>query len=325
MSTTLTPQATLCPKCKTELAVPTVSLGQHVICAACRHRFLPPWLVGVGRVSHKAVASFLLAIASLVAIFLTGIPAVVLGVLALSDIRRSKGHLTGNRLAICGVIFGAVLSVLYIPVWIALVIPLVQMFQHRGDIVSAAELIDSERLENGLTMLIRPDGGTKNVALVVLYSIGGDHDPEGQSGLAHLVEHVYVTAAAGDQPAQTADEFMQRYPDGWNAQTGDQFTVIAGVFPKERLDAELEEAAARMAELQITPELLTREKQRLIDEVTNMFDGAPQLVAYNRAREQLRPTAFGGRKGGLPDQVNNVTLDTVRDRVRRFYKPTNAI
>src|SRR5262249_57946256 len=53
------------------------------------------------------------------------------------------------------------------------------------------------RLENGLTVLLRPVRGSGDVALVVLYSVGGDHDPRGKSGLAHLIEHVSVTAAAG--------------------------------------------------------------------------------------------------------------------------------
>jgi hypothetical protein len=63
----------------------------------------------------------------------------------------------------------------------------------------------SERfvLENGLTVILRPIKGSGSTALVVLYAIGNDHDPIGKSGLAHLLEHVYVTAAAG----------FRRYPD----------------------------------------------------------------------------------------------------------------
>ena len=72
-----------------------------------------------------------------------------------------------------------------------------------------------------------------------LYGVGGDHDPQGRSGLAHLVEHVYVTAAAGETPSRTAEEYFQRYRAGCNAQTGDRYTVIATVFGKGELDGEL--------------------------------------------------------------------------------------
>jgi len=153
MSVTLTPQVTLCPQCRVELAIPTIGAGQHVICAACRHRFVPQWLAVVRRVSRMAVASLILAIASLLAICLTGIPAIVLGVLALIDIRHRKGQLKGGRLAVCGIVIGAILSVPYIPVWLALGIPLMQMLRpNRGvqavQVPSAAPAIESMPPEN---------------------------------------------------------------------------------------------------------------------------------------------------------------------------------
>src|SRR5262249_41614055 len=140
----------------------------------------------------------------------------------------------------------------------------------------------------------------------------------------HLVEHLYVTAAAGETKARTADEFMARYPAGWNAQTGDRYTVFATVFPKESLDAELQEAAARMAELQIMPLDLEREKPRVTGEVSNRFGGNPLLVVQNQARERTRPSPLAGRKAGLPEHVTALSVDDVQARWEQFYKPRNA-
>lgn len=180
-------------------------------------------------------------------------------------------------------------------------------------------------LKNGLKVLIRPIQGAKNVALVVLYDIGGDHDPEGRSGLGHLIEHLYVTAAAGETPARTAQQFFQQYPAGSNAQTGEEYTVIATVFPGEDLKKELHDAAARMKDLGVEQADLDRERPRLVQEVSNMFAGIPMLAAQNLAGEQVRPTPLGGRKGGLPDHVARITLQEVRDRLSKYYKPANAI
>jgi len=180
-------------------------------------------------------------------------------------------------------------------------------------------------LDNGLTVRIRPIQGANQVALLVLYKIGGDHDPEGRSGLAHLVEHLYVTAAAGDAPARAADAFFRQYPAGCNAQTGDRHTVLATVFPPADLEKELREAAARMGDLRIKTADLDRERPRLLDEVANMFGRIPALGAVNVAREQIRPTPRGGRKGGLPEHLGAMTLDDVQMHWRRYYKPRNAI
>ena len=180
-------------------------------------------------------------------------------------------------------------------------------------------------LDNGLTVRIRPIQGAGSVALLVLYRVGGDHDYPGRSGLAHLVEHLYVTAAAGADPARTAEAFFQRYRAGCNAQTGDRYTVLATVFPKGDLDKELTDAVARMGDLRITAADLDREKPRLLDEVANMFGRFPTLGAVNIARELIRPTPQGGRKGGLPEHVKAITLDDVRAHWKRYYKPKNAI
>ncbi|MGC8644050.1 MAG: M16 family metallopeptidase, partial [Isosphaeraceae bacterium] len=180
-------------------------------------------------------------------------------------------------------------------------------------------------LGNGLEVRLRPIQGARDVALLVLYKIGGDHDPEGRSGLAHLVEHLYVTAAAGASPARTAETFFQRYRSGWNAQTEDRYTVIATVFPGDDLEQELADAAARMGDLKITAADLEREKPRLLDEVSNMFGKIPALGAVNNACELIRPAPRGGRKGGQPGHVRAITLDEVRAQWKRYYKPRNAI
>ena len=140
------------------------------------------------------------------------------------------------------------------------------------------------QLENGLTVILRPIRDAKTTALIVLYSIGSDHDPEGRSGLAHAVEHLYMTAAAGPEKARTAEEFARRYSDGANGQTGDRYTVFATVFPGKDLDQELADAAARMGSLRVTAADLERERPRLLEEVANMFGAFPALAALNNAR-----------------------------------------
>jgi zinc protease len=182
----------------------------------------------------------------------------------------------------------------------------------------------AQRLENGLTVKARAISGTNEIALVVLYKIGGDHDPPGRSGLAHLVEHLYISSAAGATPARTAEAFAQRYRAGWNAQTGDRYTVFATVFPKDDLEKELADASARMSALRIDAADLEREKPRVRAEVANMFGGIPTLAALNIAREMIRPTPSQGRKGGLPEDVQAITLDDVRAQWARYYKPRNA-
>ena len=76
-------------------------------------------------------------------------------------------------------------------------------------------------------------------------------------------------------------EYLARYKLGWNAQTGGDYTVIATVFPADRLEPEIADAAARMGGLVIAESDLQRERPRMLQELSNMFGGMPQLAAMN--------------------------------------------
>ena len=189
---------------------------------------------------------------------------------------------------------------------------------------SSAHGNETYTLDNGLEVTLIDAPGAKLAAIVVLYDIGGDHDPPGKSGLTHVLEHIYVTAATDQQEARDVQEYVQQYPAGWNAQTGAQYTIIATVFGNDRLEHELRDAAARMHNLRIAPSDLNREVPRVIEEVSNMFEGHPQLSAFNNGIELVRPSLHSGRRSGAPDQVRNITLTDLKTFYKNHYRPVNA-
>ncbi|MCP4191976.1 MAG: DUF4190 domain-containing protein [Planctomycetaceae bacterium] len=102
--------AVLCPNCASQLLVPA-GVGS-LVCANCHTQFRldGPW--PQIRFSRKAIISCVLGILSFMMLFLTGIPALILGVCALSDIRRQTkaAALKGRWLAIVGALLGGTLS-----------------------------------------------------------------------------------------------------------------------------------------------------------------------------------------------------------------------
>lgn len=73
--------------------------------------------------SGMAIASLVLGILSFICLIFTGIPAIVLGAIALGKINRSQGQLKGSGLAIAGIATGCVSFVLLMP---ALLLPAIQ-------------------------------------------------------------------------------------------------------------------------------------------------------------------------------------------------------
>ena len=130
MSSLMTGVATVtCPTCGATLATDALDSGQAVLCSECRTRFVlrPPDFVP--RISRMAIASLVLGVISLLGICLTGIPAILLGIFALRDIRQSKGQRTGRKLAIGGIVTGCLFGFLCAPVEIGLLLPAVQKLQ----------------------------------------------------------------------------------------------------------------------------------------------------------------------------------------------------
>ena len=191
--------------------------------------------------------------------------------------------------------------------------------------MSAANTPEPYTLDNGLTVILRPVPTANKAAFVVLFNLGGAHDPIGKSGMAHLLEHVYVTAAAGGTPARNVRQFMERYPAGWNAQTGLDFTVIAGVVEPRQFTEELKDVAARMNDLRITEADIAREVPRVSQELGNMYGGIPSLAGLNHTRSQLHPIPQAGQYGGAPAHIQTINLRELQQFWQDYYKPNNAI
>lgn len=189
----------------------------------------------------------------------------------------------------------------------------------------SAETLEPYQLDNGLTVILRPVTTANKVAFVVLYNIGENHDPIGKSGMAHLLEHLYVTAAAGEAPARDVMQFTRHYPAGWNAQTGTDYTVIAGVVEAGQFSEEIKDVAARMNDLRITEADIKREVPRVKQELTNMYGGIPMLAGINHVRAQLHPIPQGGQRGGAIAHIQTITVAELQQFWKDYYKPNNAI
>jgi zinc protease len=82
--------------------------------------------------------------------------------------------------------------------------------------VTAVEGITEYRLPNGLRVLLFPDQSKPTVTVNVTYMVGLRHEGYGETGMAHLLEHMQFkgTTTRHDIPSE-----MDKHGARWNAST----------------------------------------------------------------------------------------------------------
>jgi predicted Zn-dependent peptidase len=166
------------------------------------------------------------------------------------------------------------------------------------------------RLDNGLRVDLFATKAGETAALALLFDVGADHDPPGQSGMARLVEHLFTTAGVSDKPARTRQQLEQRYGQAFLSATGADFTLYAVEVPAGLITDEIDDVGLRMSRLSVTENDFTRERTRLLGELATI-QTRDVSAAMNRAAESLRPSRGGGVRGGVAGEIAKLTRDQV--------------
>lgn len=117
------PSSAPCPSCQSVLQLAAGTENRAFLCAHCGTQFRLGGRWPADRPSRKAIASFVLGLMSVIGLFITGILALILGLLALDDIRRAPHSIGGKGIAVAGTILGTLfsLTLFLIPVAISFI------------------------------------------------------------------------------------------------------------------------------------------------------------------------------------------------------------
>ncbi|HEX2211374.1 MAG TPA: pitrilysin family protein [Longimicrobium sp.] len=183
-------------------------------------------------------------------------------------------------------------------------------------------------LDNGLTVVMSPDPATPLVSVQVMYRVGSRHEPPGQTGFAHLLEHLFFEGSA-HVPAGGHFRYVQETGGTPTGSTWHDCTTYQQTVPAGELDLALWLEADRMGFLEpaLTAGALEVQRGVIRNERRENYEAPP----YGTAADALLATAFPAGHPyahspiGLPQDLERATLDVVRGFYRRWYGPNNAV
>ena len=193
--------------------------------------------------------------------------------------------------------------------------------------IRTVEGITEYALPNGLQVLLVPDA-TKPVATVNLtYRVGSRHEGAGETGSAHLLEHMLFKASGKiDDPKRD----MQTLGMRWNGTTWFDRTNYFAHFlsnddkAAQRMDFMLGWLAGMMTQAKFTRADLDTEMTVVRNEFERAENEAGRVLA-----DRMRAMAFshhGYRHSvlGARSDIENVSLETLYAFYRKHYRPDNA-
>lgn len=181
-------------------------------------------------------------------------------------------------------------------------------------------------LPNGLRVVMAPDAESPTVSVCVTYDVGSRNEGPGQSGFAHLFEHMMFQ---GSRNVAKGQHFQLVTARGGqlNGTTSTDRTNYFETLPANELELGLWLEADRMRWLDISA--ANFENQRAV--VKEEYRMRVENAAYRPALIQLERMIFAGYAPyehptiGSMEDLGAAKLEWVKDFHARFYAPNNAV
>ena len=188
----------------------------------------------------------------------------------------------------------------------------------------SVEGITEYRLANGLTVLLFPDASKPKTVVNVTYRVGAAHENYGETGMAHLLEHLVFkgTPSRGNIMTELGKRGMS-----FNGSTGWDRTNYFETFTasSENLDWALAMEADRMVNSFIRKSDLDTE----MTVVRNEFESGennPQRVLYGKMLSSaFQWHNYGNMPIGARSDIENVNVDRLKAFYTMYYQPDNAV
>jgi len=179
-------------------------------------------------------------------------------------------------------------------------------------------------LANGLRVLLFPDATQPKTTVNVTYLVGSHQENYGETGMAHLLEHLMFkgTPARGNIMTELGRRGMDFNGSTWFDRTNYHETFPAST---ESLDWALAMEADRMVNSFIARKDLDSEMTVVRNEMENGENNPHSILVQRMLSAAFEWHNYGKEPIGARSDVERVNIDRLQAFYRLYYQPDNAV
>ena len=190
--------------------------------------------------------------------------------------------------------------------------------------VTSVEGITEYRLENGLKVLLFPDSSKPTVTVNVTYLVGSRYEGYGESGMAHLLEHMLFKGTAkreGIMPELTNHGAQFNGTTSYD-RTNYFETVTAS---DDNLRWALDMEADRMVNSRVSRKDLDTEMTVVRNEFERGENSPARILEERVISTAYLWHSYGRSTIGARSDIENVPIERLQAFYRNYYQPDNAV
>lgn len=185
--------------------------------------------------------------------------------------------------------------------------------------------IEEFSLSNGLRVVLNHDPAVPVVAVAVYYNVGSRNEREGRTGFAHLFEHMMFQGSE-NVPKAGHFQYIMKAGGTMNGTTSSERTNYFETMPADQLPLALWLESDRMRSLAVTQENLDNQREAVKEEKRLRYDNQPYGQIFDMISSMIYKNFANAHSTiGSMEDLDDATVDDVREFFRVYYAPNNAV
>ncbi|MEQ9067330.1 MAG: pitrilysin family protein, partial [Gimesia chilikensis] len=190
--------------------------------------------------------------------------------------------------------------------------------------IRTVEGITEYELDNGMRVLLFPDASSPKVTVNLTLLVGSRHEGYGETGMAHLLEHMLFKGTPTHQniPKELQARGAQFNGTTWYDRTNYYETLPAS---EDNLEFALKMEADRMLNSYVKAEDLASEMTVVRNEFERGENSPSRMLMQKVMASAFEWHNYGKSTIGNRADIERVPIDRLKAFYKKYYQPDNAV